>query len=187
MSFLGPVFLRQVVLCGTALVLAWQFQIWMLHPLNLQHEDFIRQRTELQNNLRSAHEKLVAIKDSEVKVGEARATLNRLLGQHRDTPTMVSFPNEMEAHFSHFGFSSAVVRFVTAREDRDLPGYQRVYWSIGLPIPRTDRNVAGLLLTLSDLEKQDRFIKVIDFALQPDAEDPSLRTASINLMILSEK
>ena len=187
MFFLRSLFLRQVLLCGTALASAWLFQSQVLAPLKLRDEAFTRKRTELQENLTSAHDQLVAIKESEVKVGEARATLNRLLGEHREASTLVSFPNEMVEYFSRFGFSSALVRMVTAREERELPGYQRLYWSIGLAIPKTDRNAEGLLLAVAEIEQQARYIKVIDFALQADAEDPSLRTASINVMVLSEK
>ena len=76
---------------------------------------------------------------------------------------MVSFPEEIKQHFSGFGISSAVVRLVDGQEEPKLPGYRKVYWSVALPIPETDRNVEGLLLAVAQLEQEDRYINVTDF------------------------
>ena len=64
---------------------------------------------------------------------------------------MVSFPEEVRQHFASYGLHSAVVRLVTAEGEPKLPGYRKVYWSVALPIPNTDRNVEGLMLAVAQL------------------------------------
>ena len=187
MLFLRPIFLRQALLCGSALVSGWMFQSRAITPLNLRDEALVRKRTELQDNLQSTHEKLLAIKEFDGKIGEARGVLNRLAGDQGETSMIVAFPKEMVEHFTRFGFSSASVRLVKASQERDLPGYQRLYWSIGIRIPSTERHVEGLLLATAELQQNDRYVKVVDFTLQPDVKDSSLRTASVDLVVLSKK
>ena len=172
---------------GLALGSAWLFHSQAITPLKLREDEFVRRRAELREHLDSGREKLIAIKESEQKVGEARAALNRLVGGKKADSSMVSFPEEMKEQFSRFGLPSAIIRLITAEEEPDLPGYRKVYWSVGLPIPKTDRNVEGLLQAVADLEERDRYLKVTDFALQPDVVDPSLRTASVSIVILDQK
>jgi hypothetical protein len=43
------------------------------------------------------------------------------------------------------------------------------------------------LLAVSDLERQSRVIKVVDFSLQPDAENQNIGAATVNIMIVARK
>ena len=187
MFFDQSVILRQIVIGGAALAAAWFVHRHAIVPLKVREVELVHRRAELQEQLGSARKTIGAAKDSDQTVAEARAALSHLVAGKAQVPAMVSFPGEIEQHFSRFGFPSAIVRLATVQPETDLPGFQRVYWSVGLPIPRTDRNVDGLLLAVAGLEQQERFIKVIDFALQPDAVDPSLRTASVSNVVLDQK
>jgi hypothetical protein len=180
------VILRRIFMAGMALGSAWFFYSHTMVPLKLRENELVGRQSELRQNLAAAHQQLAAIKDSDQKVADARAVLNRMIGE-KTGDAMVSFPQEVQQYFSKFGLPSATVRFVTAQDEAGLPGYRKIYWAVGLPIPNTDRNAEGLLLATAGFEQQDRYVKVIDFVLQPDVFDPSLRSASINLVTLSKK
>jgi len=181
-----PVILRRVLMAGVALGSACLLYSYSIVPLRLQENEFVHRQSELRKNLDSARAQLVAIKDSDQQAADARAVLNRMTGE-KAGDEMVSFPEEVRQYFSQFGLPSAAVRFVTAQDEPGLPGYRKIYWAVGLPIPKTDRNAEGLLLATAGFAQQERYIKVIDFSVQPDVFDPSLRTASINLVTLSKK
>ena len=170
-----------------AAVTVWLFYTRTMVPLKMRHDEFEHRREQLADQLDAARAKFVAIKQAEMKLGAARGALNRFLGDETDESAMVVFPAQIEEYFSRFGLRNVMVRLATARKEPDLPNYQRIYWSIGVSIPKTDRTAEGLLLAVSELEMQSRFIKVIDFSLQPDAEKDGLRTATVSLMILARK
>ena len=156
-------------------------------PCRLRERDLLRQRLEVQEQLKAAHRTLREVKDTEQESAQARAALNRLLGEDGRGSPMVSLPESIRQQFARAGLPLRVIRLNTIQEEPHLRGYQRVYWSVGLPIPEVDRIVTALLSEVVKLEQADRFIKVVDFALQPDAEDPRLRTAAINIMALVRK
>ena len=180
--------IRRHVLTGAVLVGSlWFFHSKAITPLRLLEKDSRKSLAELREHLDSARKSIGEIKDSEREAGKALSELNGLLGPRTEDSVMVSFPESLKEHFLRFGIQVSVVRLNATRDEPDLSGYQRVYWSVGLPVAEADRNATGLLLAVAELEKQDRFIKVVDFALQRDAEDPRLRTASINLLALVRK
>jgi hypothetical protein len=178
--------LRGTCMAGAVLGSAWLFYRSAIAPLQVQEDELVRKQKELRAELDSTHEILTSLKDSDEKVAEARTVLNRMLGD-KSRNSMVSFPNDMKDYFSRFALSAPTVRFVTAQDEPGLPGYNKLYWAIGVPVPDTDRNLEGLLRATAALEKEDRFLKMTDFALVPDATDPNVRVASINLVVLGKK
>jgi hypothetical protein len=54
-------------------------------------------------------------------------------------------------------------------------------------MPETEQTVAGLLLAVAELGGREHFSKVVDFVLQPDAEDPHRRSVSVNIAALLRK
>jgi len=168
-----------LALCG--------FYKWVLIPRHQRHDELVHRKEQLVVGLESARLKFTVGKQAEQKAAAARGALNHFLGDDTSDSAMVAFPKEIEDHFTRFGLRDVVVRMATTEKVPKLPGYERVFWSVGVSVPRTDRNAEGLLLAVSDLEQQSRFIKVIDFAMQPSPEDQSLRTATVNMMIVAKK
>lgn len=178
---------RRVVIGGLALGSAWLFSEYAITPLRLHEKDSVRRVEELRQQLDSAHAALRGIGNPKQELEDEGSALNRLLGESALKSTMVSFPENVRQHFARFGVPLRAMRLNTTQEMPDLPGYQRVYWSVGLSVAEADRTLTGLLISVAELEEQNRFIKVLDFALQPDVEEPGSRTVGINLVTLLPK
>jgi len=176
-----------LVFLAISALTVWGFYQGAILPLRERDEQFVQRKAQLEEQLDSARAKFVAIKQAELKVAAARGALNHFLGDETDESAMVAFPTEIEEYFKRFGLHNVVVRMAATKPEPDLPRYQRVYWSVGVQIPKKERNAEGLLLAVSDLEQQSRFIKVIDFSLQPDAENQNLGAATVNVMIVARK
>ena len=178
---------RRILIGGAALGSAGLFFHYAIAPLRLHKKDSVRRVEELRQQLDSAQATLRVSKDPEQELEGERTALNRLFGESALNSAMVSFPESVRQHFARFGIPLRVMRLNTIQEMPDLPGYQRVYWSVALPVAETDRKITGLLIAVAELEKQNRFTKVIDFALLPDVEEPRARTVGINLVTLLPK
>ncbi len=124
---------------------------------------------------------------SEQAASKTKKEFYRSLGSQNESSAIVTFPSELAEHFRRFGYPSVTVRLATILDEPELSGCRRIFWSVGVPIPKNDRNAQGLLLAVAEFTKQERFVQLIDFALLPDVEDLSMRTASINLAILVQK
>lgn len=178
---------RRVLIGGAALGSVWLFSHYAITPLRQHEKDSVRRVEELRQRLGSAHAELRGIGNPEQESEDERSALDGLLGGSALKSTMVSFPDGVRRHFARFGVPLRIVRLSTIQEMPDLPGYQRVYWSVGLAVSEADRTLAGLLISVAELEEQNRPIKVLDFTLQPDAEAPGSRTVGINLVTLLPK
>jgi hypothetical protein len=186
MPFLSVSSRRLFLLCATGGI-AWWIYTHTIVPLQHRQEAFLHQRAELQESLDSTRSKLGAIKDNEQKISFARGALKGIVGPKGDESPLITLPQDLVDHFSRFGLPSATVRLVSAQPVPNLPEYQRLYWSIGIPISRTDKNVGGLLLAVAGLEQEDHIIKVLDFSLVPDPDDQSLRIAQVSLVVFCQK
>lgn len=180
-------FLRPALAVGAALGAAWAFHSQWIAPLSLRAQDSVRKSAELRERLGSAVETVREVKACEQELGKARTALGRLLGDCPRESVMVALPERVRQHFAQFGLPLGVIRLNATQDTPGLPGYQRVFWSMALPVSESDRNATGLLLAVAELEERNRFIKVLDVSLQPDAEDPLQRTAGINFMAVLPK
>lgn len=178
---------RRFLIGGAALGSVWLFSQYVITPLRLHEKDSVLRVGELRQQLDSAHAALRGIGNPKKDLEDERSALNRLAGESALKSTMGSFPENVRQHFARFGVPLRVMRLSTIQEMPDLPGYQRVYWSVGLSVAKADRTLTGLLISVAELEEQNRFIKVLDFALQPDVEEPGARTVGINLVTLLPK
>ena len=163
---------------------AWLFFSHSIAPLRSQAKESTRKIGELQEQLDSVSKTLRRIKDAEQQTGEARASLNRRLSEFPHESAMSAIPKDIRKHFSGFGLPPSVIRLNTAQPEPNLPGWQRAYWSVGLPIAKTDSNLTALLLAVAELDRREPFVNVVDFAVQPYPENPGRRVASLNIMAL---
>ncbi len=184
---MGYYFRAFLIFLAVSALTAWGFYKEAIRPLQERHEQFTHRKNELEIQLDSARAKFVAIKQAELKVGAARGALNHFIGDETDESAMVAFPAEIEEHFKRFGLHDVVVRMAATEKEPALPNYQRIYWSVGVSVPKKERNAEGLLLAVSDLEQQSRVIKVVDFSLQPDAENQNIGAATVNILIVARK
>ena len=113
-----------------------------------------------------------------------RAKIAQLDNEIPAESAKVGVPALVKQHFAGFGLSEAIVRMNAVREEAALPGYSRGYWSVALPIPEADRSAAASLLAAAEFEQRHPFVKVVDFAIRPDPENPSRRIALLNVAAL---
>ena len=165
---------------------AWLLYRGGIAPLQTEHLSLRQKHEDLRQKIAATHQELTTLKDSDQKVAEVRARLNAMLSDQAGDP-LVNFPRKMQEYFGQFGYPSCNVRLVTTRQAADLSDYQKIYWSIGIPIPETEPNLQQLLVAVTALEQGDRYIKMTDFAVEADPQNPNLRVASLNLVVLGTK
>lgn len=141
--------------------------------------------TELRGQIDAATAAIREIKTLESGAVSTRAQINRLEQETPGPSAVASFPDQLRKHFSQFGVVTSEVRLKTVVDVDGLPGFARGYWSLTLPFAKFDRHKsAGALLAVTEFEKQNPFVKVRDFAIQPDPEDSAGRIGTLNLTLL---
>jgi hypothetical protein len=93
----------------------------------------------------------------------------------------------VKEHFARFDISVPLVRLNTIQEEPELPGFEHDYWSVALPITAEGRNIAAMLVAVAEFDQQNPFVKVLDFAIRPDPENPGGRVGLLNLTALIRK
>jgi hypothetical protein len=186
MAFVPSPAIRRTI--PVALVLsAWWFHSYAIAPLEARAKESSARIEELRDEISTSSKVLHDVKEAAQLAGEVRAELNRQTGDRREEAAMMTFPDAIKEHFSGFGLPPSVVRLNTVQREAHLTGYERAYWSIGLPVSSTDKNLTGLLLAVAAFDRRDTLTKVVDFVLQPNPENPGERIASVNIVALIRK
>lgn len=178
------VILRKTLAVGAAVWVAWGLYSEKIAPLATRENEAARSVAELRERIQGARNSIKEIHKLEQEATEARTELERKPSDIPAGQAIVWFPPRLKGHFDRFGIAVGVTRLISVREEARLPGYKRSYWSIGVPFLKGDRTANSLLLAVADLERQDRFVKVVDFALQPDLENPGNFTAAVSVSAL---
>lgn len=176
--------LRWLTAGGVAVVAGWTFYAQSIAPLRQREKEARHSIAALKVQLADARGSVAAVRELETQVSRERGEMNSLLKDLPAGSAMVWMPELVKAHFGSFGIAVEVVRLNTAVEEPGLPGYQRVYWSVALPVGEAARNVTGMLLAVAELEQQNSFLKVLDFSVQPNPENPRLRIGAVNIAAL---
>jgi hypothetical protein len=106
---------------------------------------------------------------------EAAAAREQAANLGIDAPSgspMIWIAAHLQNHFERFGYAKPAVRFTSAQPEAELPGYQRMCWTIGLPLTRAPRDFQKALLAVAELEKAEPRMRLIEFATLPDPERP---------------
>jgi len=163
---------------------AWLYYRHTLVPVQERGRALVEQIRELDGRVNEARDSLKECQAVEAETATARVAVHRL---ERDLPSSSAIfwvPARLKEHFRRFGFAEPLARLNTAQEDAELPGYQRIYWTIGLPLNDDPKSLGAVLLAVADLEQTERLSKVIDVTIQPDPEDSRRRDAAITVVTL---
>lgn len=152
----------------------------------------LRERNErLQQSLRATREarardwaQIRQAREREQETAGARAEISRLLGYLHEGSAAVEMPLLAKKHFHRFSFEASVVRLNALRNESGLQHCQTAYLGVGVPVERGGQDVAGLLLAVAELEDQNKFVRIVDFSLGPDAEDPRRLMGGFNFSAL---
>ena len=187
MPFQRPAMRRRVLLGGLCLAAAWAFYRQSVVPLQQSERENLSAIADLNERLGMAGETIKDVQAIEQQAARARVALHQLQLEQPAGSAFVWFPERMKQHFPRFGVPVAVTRLGAILDEPELRGFQRIYWAVGLDIEEGNRNVPGLLVAMAELEAEYPFLKVIDFAIRPNPEDPHRRAATVNIAVLVRK
>ena len=173
--------------CALALVAGWGYYAHSIAPLRLREAEISREVGELRVRVADARKTIAGIQAQENDADRVRSELDRLRDELPAGSAMVWLPALLKGHFARAGIAVPVVRLNTTQDEPELPGYGRGYWSAALPIDGAGRNIRTMLAAVADLEEQQPFLRVLDFAIRPDPENPKGRVGLLNLGTLIRK
>ena len=113
---------------------------------------------------------------------EASLNMNLPVGS-----AQVWLPEMVRKHFKAAGHEVAIVRLNSLHELPESREFQRGYWSVGLPVDDSGDDVPGLLTAVAQFERQNSYVRVLDFTIAADPENPGKRIAGMNLTTLVPK
>jgi hypothetical protein len=170
-----------------AVLIAGSLYFHWIVPLQNARHDTARRIVDLRHQLELARQSIDHVRNLEQETGHARENLNALIGDFPANSLFVGIPQIVNDHFHRFAIPVSLVRLNTVLDVVGLPGYTRTYWGVAFPLGNDARSVSGLLLAVAELEEQNPFVRVLDLSVRPDAEDPMLRTAAINIVAFVHK
>ena len=179
--------LRWLAAGGLALTAAWAFDQQALAPLRQRETEARGSIAALEARIADAHRAVGEVRALEAQVSSERSELDSLQNDLPAGSAMIWLPALVKGHFAHFGIAVTIVRLNTTLDEPGMPGNSRGYWSLALPIDEAGRNVTGLLFAVAALEQQHSFVRVLDFGIRPDPENPGRRVAGLNLAVLIRK
>jgi hypothetical protein len=166
---------------------AGAFQREAIGPLQESADQNIRRIEELKRNVRDARRRIKETQDMERRAAGARAELARWNRERSAASAMVWFPARIKEHFQRFGIVEPGTRMNTSRDEPGLPGFQRTYWRVSLPLSDAEGSAAEVMRAVAQLEQDDPSVKVTDFTILPDPENLERRVAGINVSTLVRK
>lgn len=171
---------------SAVLVIALIGGAWIA-PIRKRGNDLRRRLGELNQSFEAARKTMQRVTEMEQATAQARGEMNRLHGDPGKGSALVWLPKMVKEHFKQVGIAVTTIRLNAVQEEPGLPGYTRAYWGISLPLEDGGKSVTAVLLAVTEMEEQNRHLKVLDFAIQPDVDNPLLRTAAFNIKALIRK
>jgi Tfp pilus assembly protein PilO len=152
-------------------------------PLQRREQQSLGKLADLRERIQATRKTIQEVKQQEQATASSRAELDRL---ERELPTgsaLAWFPVRMKQHFDRFGLSDSVTRLNTSLDEPNMPGYQRTYWAVDLPMQGSAKDFSSLLIAVAELEESDPIIEVLDLSIR--RENASLApTAIVNVAAL---
>lgn len=176
-----------VAVAGLALAVGWTFHGRSIAPLRQSEKDTMAEVVHLRASIKSGKITIAETRTEEQAARLSRRELERSKDDPSGKPPSVWLPALVKEHFTRLGIAGPVVRLNMTEEESGIPGYERAYWFVSLPIDEAGRNIATILLGVADLDQRNPLVRVLDFAVQSDPDDPTRRVAALNVAILSRK
>lgn len=172
-----------------ALTLAagWAFHTRWITPLQENENGHRLAAAGLKARIAEAQNVIGEVRTLEEKRNAERREIQALFAGHPNDSAVVWFPERMKQHFDRAGFAGAVTRLNTTRDEAGLPGFQRSYWAVEVPVGATSQNALDACLSVAEIEPLDPSIRVLDVTVRPATGDSSPRRVVMNLALLSRK
>ncbi len=177
---------RTLAVAGAVLLVAgWLFYShYSIGALREREHGLRFQIADLRVRVQEKIETIKDIRALEQKASNSRAELDRLESGFPTASPLVWIPARMEEHFRRFGFREPIVRLNSTRDEPELPGYQRIFWTVGLPLQEGSDYFPIVLRAVAKLEQAEPVVRVIDLAIQTDPLNSPARAAAVTVVTL---
>lgn len=176
-----------VAVCGVALAAGWQVYGRLIVPLKGQAMEAHRDAADVKGRIVGAQKTIAEIRALEQDAGGANGGLQSLEGDIPSGSPLVWLPARMEKHFGNMGLPGAVIRLNTKLEESELPGFERTYWIVQLPVGSSPGEFRKACLAVTEIERADSSVRVLDAEIRNDANDSSRRLMVMNVSVLARK
>ena len=175
------------VLGVLTLAAGWAFHARWIAPLKEKEQAHRRAAAGLTERISEAQKAIGEVRALEVQNDAERQEIQALFAGHPSDSAVVWFPERMKQHFERAGLGGAVTRLNTTRDEAGLPGFERSYWAVELPVGAATPKVIEACMSVAEMEPLDPAIRVLDVAIRPESGDPSRRQVVMNVALLSRK
>ncbi len=178
---------RPFVIAAVCLGAAWIFHRQWVLPVQEREKETQSKIAEVRGQIESASKELETLQLLRNRASAGVAELGELRADGRDGAVMAWFPTRVQQAFSQSKAPVSSVRLNTTLLAPGLPGCERSYWQIVAPYEPARRGVAGLLSAINDIERQDPFVRLVDFSVKSDPSGSTNGLAEMNFVVLTEQ
>ncbi len=187
MSSRKPTIHRSLFTAAICLGAAWFFYRQWILPVQASEKDTQGKIAELRGQIDLATKELEAIQALKNRAALGATELGRLHGEVHKGAVMAWFPVQIRQAFAQAENPVSSVRLNTTLLASGLPGCERSYWHVVAPYEPARRGIAGLLLAVNEIERQEPFVRLLDFSVKSDPADLSAGVAEMNFVVLAEQ
>ena len=187
MSSRNPMMHRRLVAAAICLGASWLFYTRWILPVQTGERNAQIKITELRGRIDVANKELEAIQALKIRAALGVTELERLRGEVHQGAVMAWFPVLIRQAFAQAEIRVSSVLLNTTLLAPGLPGCERSYWHILAPCESARRGFAGLLLAVNEIERQEPFVRLLDFSVKSDPSDVNAGVAEMNFVVLAEQ
>jgi len=174
---------RWIEIC-LALVGVWLIYRLFVAPLREREWQIRTATTDLGNRILAARKLKNEIQELEDKAAKANAEIRRSEAGLPTNPQIVWVPQRVRLHFGRFGFSQFATSVQSTEDEPALPGYQRLNWSVVVPLENVTKQIGNLLLAVAELEDAERTIRIRDIAIPRGVDESNQNMATVTFSTL---
>ena len=169
------------------LAAGWAWHAQWVAPLQEKESAHRRAAAGLKERIGEAQRVIGEVRALEVRKDSERHETQALFASQPNDSAVVWFPERMKQHFERAGLGGAVTRLNTILDEAGLPGFERSYWAVEVPIGAATQKVLEACLSVAEIEPLDPSIRVLDVAIHPESGDPTRGHVVVNVALLSRK
>lgn len=183
----NPIMHRRLIVAAICLGAAGLFYWQWILPVQASEKDMQTKIAELHRQIDSATTELGAIQALKNRAALGTAELGRLQGEVHKGAVMAWFPVQIQQAFEQAKNPISSVRLNTTLLAAGLPGCERSSWYVAAPFEPAKRGIAGLLLAVNEIERQEPFVRLLDFSVKSNPSESKSGVAEMNFVVLAEQ
>lgn len=179
--------MRWPVLGLLTLASGWAFHVRWIAPLQEKESTHRSAAAGLRERIGEAQKAIAEVRVLDTRRDAERHEIKALFASHPNDAAVVWFPERMKQHFTRAGFAGAVTRMNTTRAEAGLPGFERSFWAVEVPVGASSQKALEACLAVAEIEPLDPAIRVLDVTVHPPTGATAERHVVMNLALLSRK